>query len=194
MSSRCGCGLHRPEAFRDTLPRLREKKGPCQLAGPFLLGPINTVPGDRVARLGAGWKAPARSKVGTLQARATQQTAPKPGNPKGRPLPARHSSLHSLRVQRHTRRRAPRLAHRQGPSRPRKQCSQALVVSFLRGAAHLQRAAWQASRWNPAFRASLLPPRVAMRCSLRKILCQSIGAVAGSSNWISAGARAGLCT
>ncbi|CAN7147003.1 NAD(P)-binding domain-containing protein [Acidovorax sp. LjRoot66] len=70
--------------------------------------------------LGAGCKAPARSKVCTLQARATPQTAPRPGNPKGRPLPARHSSLRSLRVHMHTRRHAPRLARRQGPSRPPK--------------------------------------------------------------------------
>ena len=39
-------------------------------------GPVNTILGDRVARSGAGCKAHVRSKVGTLQARATPQTAP----------------------------------------------------------------------------------------------------------------------
>ncbi|MGV3681694.1 MAG: hypothetical protein ACO1PM_18535 [Acidovorax sp.] len=48
------------------------------------------------------------------------------GNPKARPLPARHSSLRSLRVQRHTLRHAPRLTRRQGASRPRNWCEQAL--------------------------------------------------------------------
>ncbi|MDP4074923.1 GNAT family N-acetyltransferase [Acidovorax sp. A1169] len=65
-------------------------------------GLFTLISGIALPGLGAGCKAPMRSKVGTLQARATPQTAPRPGNPKGRPLPARHSSLRSLRVQGHT--------------------------------------------------------------------------------------------
>ena len=57
--------------------------------------------------LGAGCKAPVRSKVGTLQARATPQTAPAPGNPKGRHAQADHSALRSLHVPTHMRRHAP---------------------------------------------------------------------------------------
>ena len=85
-------------------------------------GLLTLFSGIALPGLGAGSKAHARSKVGTLQARATPQTAPRPGNPKGRPLPARHPSLCAWRVQGHTRRRPPRLTRRQGPSRPRKQC------------------------------------------------------------------------
>ena len=84
----------------------------------------------------AGCKAPVRSKVGTLQARATPQTAPRPGNPKGRSSPTRHSSLRSWRVHMHTRRRAPRLARRQGPSRPRNEGQQALTTPPKTVAAH----------------------------------------------------------
>ena len=84
----------------------------------------------------AGCKAPVRSKVGTLQARATPQTAPRPGNPKGRSSPTRHSSLRSWRVHMHTRRRAPRLARRQGPSRPRNEGQQALATPPKTVAAH----------------------------------------------------------
>ena len=89
-------------------------------------GLFTPISGIALPGLGAGCKALVRSKVGTLQARATPQTAPRPGNPKGRPLPARHSSLRSLRVQRHTLRHAPRLTRRQGASRPRNWCEQAL--------------------------------------------------------------------
>ena len=50
---------------------------------------------DRVAAE-RGWVQGARRKAHALQGRGTQQTVPFSGNPQGRQLTARHSSLHSL--------------------------------------------------------------------------------------------------
>ncbi len=50
--------------------------------------------------------------------RATKQAGPFKSNPKGRPLPACHSLLPALNRSAHVLQRAPRLAGRQGPSRP----------------------------------------------------------------------------
>ena len=70
-------------------------------------GVFTLFPGIALPGAGAGCKAPVRSKACALQARATPQTAPAPGNPKGRHAKTCHSALHSLHVPTHMRRRAP---------------------------------------------------------------------------------------
>eukprot|EP01035_Chromulina_nebulosa_P000578 gene578-810_t len=62
------------------------------------LGPVNTNFGDRVARPG-GWMQGAGAQQGrNLASTGNAADDPRPGNPKGRPSPARHSSLRSWRI------------------------------------------------------------------------------------------------
>ena len=49
-------------------------------------GPVHAIFGIALPGLGAACQAPARGKVGTLQARATPQTAPQAGQPEGKAL------------------------------------------------------------------------------------------------------------